>query len=179
MTERLQIRFEYNAIEDRLLLRISGKKNEDSCVEYRLWLTRRFTGIFSKAMDKLIEDELAADINLSPDAVDAMKTFQKEAALSKADFSTSYTADSENCKVFSEQPLLVITLKIKKRSKGVYLFSLLDDENKGVHLTTAMDLVHTLQKMLVDASASAGWNIPLLQTKGENSPKGNTSGYIS
>ncbi len=73
MAERLQINFEYSSIEDRLLLRISEKENQGGGVEYRFWLTRRFVNVFIKATDKLIEDEVAGDIQVSPDAIEAMK----------------------------------------------------------------------------------------------------------
>jgi len=164
MAERLQIKFEFNKVEDRLLLRISEREKHNSCVEYRFWLTRRFVNIFIKAIDKLIGDELATDLQVSPDAIDAMKKFQHEAALSKADFSTLYGADDENCTVFGETPLLVSTLKIKKKSRGKFILSFLSNENKGLHLTASIDLIHSLQKMLFDSVKSAAWNLPLFQT---------------
>ena len=163
MTEKLQIKFEFNTSEDRLLLRISDSKDHASCVEYRFWLTRRFVNIFIKAIDKLIEDELANDMQVSPDAIEAMKKFQHEAALSTADFSTSYAEDNDKCIVFGEKHLLVTTLKIKKKSKGEYVLSLLNNENVGIHLTTNMNLIHSLQKMLFDSANNAAWNQPLFQ----------------
>ena len=179
MAERLQIKFEFNTIEDRLLLRISEREIHDSCVEYRFWLTRRFVNVFIKAIDKLIGDDLATDLQVSPDAIDAMKKFQHEAALSKADFSTSYGADAENCTVFGEKPLLVTTLKIKKKSKGKYVLSLLNNENVGMHLTASMDLIHSLQKMLLDSANNAAWNQPLFQTTEEESKSIEPARYIS
>ncbi len=179
MAERLQIKFEFNTIEDRLLLRISKRENYSSSVEYRFWLTRRFVNIAIKAIDKLIEDELAADMQVSPDAINAMKKFQHEAALSKADFSTSYGADAENCTLFGEKPLLVSTLKTQKKSKGKYVLSLLNNKNVGIHLTASMDLIHSLQKMLLDSANNAAWNLPFFQTTGEESKTIEKTGYIS
>ena len=117
MAERLQINFEYNSIEDRLLLRISEKENQGGGVEYRFWLTRRFVNVFIKATDKFIEDEVAGDIQVSPDAMEAMKKFQQEAALAKADFSTSYDADSENYTLIGEAPSLFQYLRCKRNLK--------------------------------------------------------------
>ena len=179
MTELFQIKFEYNTIEDRLLLRIFEKESNSSCVEYRFWLTRRFVNIFIRAMVRLIEEELTGDVRISPDAIDAMKKFQHEAAISKADFSTSYAADVGNCSFFGEKPLLVVTLRINKKSKGKYILSLLDSENKGVHLAAGMDLVYTLQKMLFDSVNSAEWNKPLLQTGEEVQKTTDPQGYLS
>ena len=160
MVERVQIKFEFNAGEDRLLLRISEKADNTSCVEYRFWLTRRFVKIFIKAIDKLIEDELAKDMQIPPDTMNVMKKFQHEAALSQADFSTTYDADAENCTAFGDKPLLITSLKIKKASKSKYVFSFLNN-NLGVHLTAGMNLVHSLQKMLLDSAHNAEWNKPL------------------
>jgi len=179
VAERLQIKFEVNRTEDRLLLRISAKENPSSCVEYRFWLTRRFVHIFFKAIDKLIEDELAANVQVSPDAIAAMKKFQHEAALSKADFSTTYDANTENCRIFEEEPLLVTTLKIKKKKKGKYVLSILDNKNLGIHLTAGMDLLHSLQKMLFDSVVNAEWNEPLFQAVDEKPNSSKASGYIS
>ena len=176
---RLQIRFEFNAVEDRLLLCISKKERHNACVEYRFWLTRRFVNVFIRAIDKLIRDELAADMQITADAIDAMKKFQHEAALSKADFFTSYGADTENCKVFGGKSFLVAILKIKKKSKGRYVLSLLNNENIGIHLTAGMDLLHSLQKMLLDSAVNAGWNRSLFQATDEEPETSGPAGYIS
>ena len=58
MPGRLQINFEFSSTEDRLMLRVSDK-GTDKCVEYRLWLTRRFVNIFLRAIEKLLEDDLS------------------------------------------------------------------------------------------------------------------------
>ena len=162
MAEKVQIKIEFNRIEDRLLLHISEGKGH-ACTEYKLWLTRRFVGFFIKAVDKLVEDVLASDMQLSPEALEAMKKFQQEAALAKADFSSSYEADAGNSALIGEPPLLVSTLKIKEKAKGMYVFSLLTSENTGVHLTASMDLIHSLRKMLVDSARNAEWVQPVIE----------------
>jgi len=179
MAKRLQIKFEFNAVEDRLLLCISEKKTDNSCTEYRFWLTRRFVSLFMRAIDKLIGDELAADMQIAPETIDAMKKFQHEAALSGADFSTAYGTDAGNCTLFGNKTFLVTTLKIRKKSKGRYVFSLLNNENIGIHLTAGMDLIHSLQKMLLDSAANAAWNLPLVQAAGEESETQKPAGYVS
>ena len=179
MSERFQINFEYIAIEDRLHLRMSEIEIHGGCLEYRFWLTRRFVNVFIRAIDKLIRDELAADMQITADAIDAMKKFQHEAALSKADFFTSYGADTENCKVFGGKSFLVAILKIKKKSKGRYVLSLLNNENIGIHLTAGMDLLHSLQKMLLDSAVNAGWNRSLFQATDEEPETSGPAGYLS
>jgi hypothetical protein len=177
--ELFQIKFEFNTVEDRLLLRIFEKESNRPCVEYRLWLTRRFVNLFISGLDRLIEEELAGDMQISPDVIDAMKKFQHEAAISKADFSTSYAADAEKCDVFTERPLLVVMLKINKKAKGNYILSLLNRENIGIHLAAGMDLIYTLKKMLLDSVGRAAWNKPLFQTKEEKVKTTEPPGYIS
>jgi hypothetical protein len=164
VAEKIQINIEYNTIEDRLLLRVAEQESSGGCNEYRCWLTRRFVYIFIKAIDKLIEDGLAADMQVSPDALEAMKKFQRDAALAKADFTTSYKADSEKCSTIGEEPLLVTTLKIKKKSKDRYTFSFIANENEGINITANVDLIHSLRKMLISSVKNTGWNQPVSRT---------------
>ena len=161
LLDQLQINFEYNNVEDRLLLRVCQKESQGGCVEYRFWLTRLFTDVFIKAIDKLIEDRLAGDIHISPDAIEAMKKFQQEAALAKADFATSYNVDSENCTIVGEDPFLASVLKVQKKSEKIYVFSLLTNENAGMNITVDIDLINTLRNMLHVSANNAGWNKPL------------------
>ncbi len=179
MAGRLQIKFAFNTIEDRLLFCISEKRGHASRVDFRFWLTRRFVHIFMTAIDKVIEDELATDVQVSPDAIDAVKKFQHEAALAKADFSSSYDGDNDNCTALRNKPILVSTLKIKKKSKGKYVFSFLNNKKLGIHLTAGMDLVHSLQKMLLDSVKNAEWNKPLFKAAAEESKLVGSGGYIS
>jgi hypothetical protein len=104
-----------------------------------------------------------------------MRKFQQEAALAKADFTTSHATESENCAQIGKKPLLVSTLKIRKKAKDRYVFSLLTSENAGVHLTANMDLIHSLRKMLVDSARNAEWNQPVNQSFGQEDK---TAGHI-
>ena len=167
MLERIQINMEYNNTEDRLLLRISEKESNGMCSEYRAWFTRRFVSLFIKAIDKLIEDELAGDLQLSTDSLKAMKKFQQEAALEKADFTTSYEADAESCTPTGEEPILVTKLNLKKKSKNKYVLSFLTNENAGINITADIDLIHTIRKMLHASVKNAGWNQPVSQSAEE------------
>jgi hypothetical protein len=161
MANRLQINFEFSSTEDRLMMRIS-EKNADKCVEYRLWLTRRFVNIFLGAIEKLLEADLTADMQVPPESMDAMKKFRQDAALAKADFSTSYDGESTDCTLFGEKPILTTKLKVGKKSKGKYIISLFSEENTGVNLTASIDLVHAIRKTLIDAANRADWGKPLL-----------------
>ncbi len=161
MAERLQVNIEYNASEDRLLMRVAEKESHGECIEYRCWFTRRFVHVFIKSIDKIIEEGLAENMQVSPDALAAMKKFQRDAALAKADFSTSYEPDIEKCTTVGEEPLLVSTLKIKKRSKSNYTLSFITHENVGLNINVNVDFVHTLRKMLVSSLINAGWNQPV------------------
>ena len=159
MPGRLQINIEFKSSEDRLLLRIS-EKEEKGCVEYRLWLTRRFVIIFLRAIDKLLEDDSNSDVRVSPEAMEAMKKFKQEAALAKADFSTSYDGDSADCTLFGDKSFLVTKLKVSRKSKGKYAMGLFAEDNTGINLSVNTDLAHTIKKMLLDAANRAGWTQP-------------------
>jgi hypothetical protein len=156
MMEKVQIKIEYSSIEDRLLLRIAEGKGPD-CVEYRLWLTRRFVGNFILAIDGFIGDLLAGDMYLTPGTLEVMKKFQQEAALAKVNFAASFDGENSCCKLVGEPPLLASTFKIKRKAKDSFAFSFLTDNNAGLHLTAGITVVHALQKMFVDSARKAGW----------------------
>ncbi len=160
MPGRLQINFEFSSTEDRLMLRVSDK-GTDKCVEYRLWLTRRFVKIFLRAIEKLLEDDLSSDMLVSPETMDAMKKFRQDTALAKADFSTSYDGDATDCTLLGEEPLLATKLKVSRKSKGKYIISLVSEANTGVNLTANIDLVHAIRKLLIEAINRANWGQPL------------------
>ena len=179
MLERLQINLEYKTIEDRLLLRISQKESHGGCVEYRFWLTRRFVDVFLKGIDKIIEVGLASDVQISPDALEAMKKFQQEAALTKADFSSSYDADAKNCTLTSQEPLLVKMLKVQKKSKNKYVLSLVTDNNTGINIGADINLIHSLRKLLLSSINNAGWNQPMSRVAEEKVKVSRPSGLDS
>lgn len=168
MADLVQIRFEYKPAEDRLLLCVTRKGGDTAPMESCCWITRRFVRIFVKAIDRLIADELAGDIRLSPDALEQVKQFQQEAALARADISTSSDAMTPGL-TDGMTPLLCSILKITRKSRGKYTLSLLDHKDIGIHLTTGMDLIYTLRKMLLDAAGHAGWHTPLLPSADEES----------
>ena len=161
MLEKLQINLTYNIFEDRLLMRVAEKEMHGEYVEYRFWFTRRFVIVFMKATDKIIEDGLAGNFQVSPDSLDAMKKFQEEAALAKADFATLYDPDKENFTLIGEKPLLVSKINVNKTADNKYVFSFLTNKDEGMNITADSDLIHSLRKMFFDASLNAGWNQPL------------------
>lgn len=162
MPGRLHINFEFKSSEDRLLLKISEKGNK-GCVEYRLWLTRRFVIIFLGAIDRILEDDSASDMQVSPEAQEAMKNFKQEAALAKADFSASFDGDSADCTLFGGKPLLVSKLKVNKKSKGRYAIGLYAKDNTGIKLSANLDLAHILKRLLLDAANGAEWTRPFTE----------------
>lgn len=167
MLEKLQINIEYISIEDRLLLRFYGKDKQGDFAEYRFWLTRRFVSLFIKAIDKLIEDGLVADLQVSPDALEAMRKFQQEAALAKADFSTPYGALAENSTLVGDAPFLASTLKIQKKSKNSYVLSLLTASDEGINFAANLDIIYTFREMLTGSVTKAGWQQALMEGEGE------------
>lgn len=171
MLEKLQINITYDIIEDRLLMRVAKKEMHGEYLEYRLWFTRRFVTVFMKATDKIIEDGLAGDLQVSPDSLDAMKRFQEESALAKADFATGYDPDMENFTLIGEKPHLVSKINVKKPSGNRYVFSFLTNDDEGINITADTDLVYSLRKMFFDVSVNAGWNNPLWSQRDESEVK--------
>lgn len=161
-----QLNLSYNPGEDRLLFRmIAGVDSE--CTEYSIWLTRRFVRLLWEALDRFLEQGLAADMSL-PDGVEAVKQFQQEAALSKADFATPYRGENVMQKPLGEQPILVTKLQIKKQQSGQYTLSLQSDRGVGINLGITEMVVHSLRKIIIETVTKAQWDLPFVQTASGN-----------
>jgi hypothetical protein len=179
MAGRLQINIEYKVVEDRLLLRFAETESHGTCIEYRYWLTRRFVQVFFDATEKFIEGELAGEMQLSPEALVAMKQFQQDEALAKADFSTSYGADVEKCTTVGDVPLLITTLNIKKSSKNNYRLSFITSEKSAINFDADINLIYTLRRMIAAAVQNAKWNQPIPGIDTIKGDEGESPGLVS
>ena len=118
-------------------------------------------------------------MQISPNALEAMKKFQQEAALTKADFSTSYGADAKNCTLISEEPLLVTMLKVQKKSKNKYVLSLVSSKKAGINIGADINLIHSLRKLLLSSIKNAGWNQPMSRVAEEEVQASGPAGLVS
>ncbi len=163
MTGLHQLNITFNPGEDRLLLRLTADDGR-GLSEYRFWLTRRFVIILWQALDQVLDKEVMAaapTAAASQAAHRTMKEFQRESAIESSDFSTPYAEETPKQTPLGENPLLVSKLQVRRQETGQYILVLHDANNQGINLTVNLNIIHSLRKLLSNATVAAQWHQPL------------------
>ncbi len=144
-----QMNVSYSRDEDRLLLRIRSTDNE----EFRLWLTRRYTQLAFRALEKLLQDVAPGTSVAAPQRA-AEVAFDHQHTTSQADFATPYeeTADSYP---LGEDGILGYRITVEQKN-GAYLH-LLPRSGAGVKLPAEPAIMHNLYHLLHKAADGAEW----------------------
>ena len=147
MTEQLhQMNVSYNPQEDRLLLRISSRNGE----EYRLWLTRRYTGMLINILRQEMEKSGGEPVLA---ASDETKNMIKGGAF-KQDY-------EENNATFPLGESGVLAFRINTRLAGddVLQLEMLPETGQGISLNLNRTLLYMLHNLINQGIDQAGWNI--------------------
>lgn len=160
-----QMRVEFDAPEDRLLVSVLSRDG----AELKLWLTRRFVRLLWPNLLKLAAATPEAAAQQSPEAKSSVVRFQHEQALAKTRFSSRYDSDRIVSHPFGEAPLLITQGKIKRTENGKEPNQLSFMAKDGRPVTFSLDnvLLHSLARLIRNASRKAGWELELDVLTGE------------
>jgi hypothetical protein len=151
-----QIKIEFNAEQDRLLMRLaSGDRSE-----VLLWLTRRCVKLLWPLLVKMAESAPAIALQPVPEARQALLDMERERALANADFSSPYKEAGRE-PLLGTEPVLVARLHTERNDRGQNVLALLPLEGQGVNLALNDTLLHGVCKLLQDAVEAAGWDMTL------------------
>lgn len=162
MSMRLErIRIEFDAEQDRLLLRILI----DGGSEVSLWLTRRCVKRLWDALLKMAEWKPEIQLQATDEARKAVLHFEHERALQEVKFSRP----GEDEPVLAEprtqplgpEPLLITRIQARRAPEGRTQLALLPNEGQGAHLSLNDNLLHGLMKLVQSAVSKAEWELPL------------------
>src|SRR5512147_435454 len=151
-----QLKLEFNAEHDRLLLRLST----DSGAEVLLWLTRRCVKRLWPVLLGMAQAKPEIALQPNPEARKALLGFQHEKAISQADFSKPYE-EAPRERPLGTEPLLVSRIQPRRDPQGRHVLGLLPTEGQGVHITLDDGLLHGFVKPLQNAVAKAEWDLDL------------------
>lgn len=151
-----QLKIEFSAEQDRLLLRIST----DDGKEVLLWLTRRCVRRLWPVLLDMARASPAIALQSSAEAKAALLGMRHEQAVSKADFSRPYE-EGERERPLGAEPMLVVRVQAHRDDGGNQVLSLLPMTGTGVHLTLDDGLLHSLCKLLQNAVTKSEWDITL------------------
>ena len=148
MTTQLhQMNISYIPKEDRLLLKISSKSND----EYRLWLTRRYCSLLIKLFKDEI-DKFGGEPTVA--ASDEAKKMYKDGAFEKA------YEEQSNSYPFGRGWCIGISNSIKGDTKeGNIALELSPEDGKGITLNLNKTLIYMFNNILMQGVQQAGWNL--------------------
>jgi hypothetical protein len=147
MTGQLhQMNISYNPREDRLLLRVSSKGGD----EFRLWLTRRYTGMLINVLKQELtkyggEPTLASS--------DETKKMIKAGA-----FQQNYE-DGNARFPLGESGVLGFRINTGLAGEGVMRLELLPEQGQGISLNLDKTLLYMLHNLIAQGIDQAGWHL--------------------
>ena len=157
MTNRLhQLNISHNAKEDRLLLRVSTSAGE----EFRLWLTRRYTGLLMGVINKEMDARGGA-----PAVAGNKETTKmiKDGALEK-----KYEEKQVSDYPLGENGVLAFRINTRTLEDGVLVLELMPEKGKGLTLNMNKSLLYMFHNILTQGITQAKW---ALQTEVSPSSK--------
>jgi hypothetical protein len=150
-----QFNIRYDAEEDRMILRFNTSERE----ELRFFFTRRFVQLLWPVLRKLLRREQAMR-NPSPGpAVDALVDFERERFMAAGNFQTPFQEEAAAYPL-GERPVLLARIQVKRTPEGERL-CLHPSEGPGVELPARPKLIHTLCRLIREASVRADWKLDL------------------
>lgn len=151
-----QLKLEYHAEHDRLLLRVST----DDGKEVLLWLTRRCVKLLWPALLQMAQGSPQISLQPDSDARAAVLEFRHEQAVSKADFKTPYEGAVRE-RPLGPEPILVGRIQWKRDDNAGHVLSLLPLSGQGINLALDENLLHSFCKLVQNAVAASDWDFSL------------------
>jgi hypothetical protein len=152
-----QIRMEFDAEQDRLLLLISTSDG----AEVRAWLTRRYVNLLWPLLLRQAE-ELSPRIagQADQDARKALLGMEHAEATARADFSKPYERVPRSMPL-GEAPILMTRIQTARDPRGLPIITMNPSQGQGVSLTLDKVLLHSVCRLLQTSVAKSDWGLDL------------------
>lgn len=151
-----QMNAQYEPEADRILFRFNTRSGE----VFLFHLTRRFVRVMWPVLADLLKGDVRRRAPEKSHAVNAMLGFEREDALSKADFRQSFETGDATFPL-GESPLLLTRIQVKTAPRGGKIVSLLPAEGPGIELPAHPRFLHTFGKLIGDMVRRAQWDLAL------------------
>ncbi|MGE0484703.1 MAG: hypothetical protein AB7Q81_11235 [Gammaproteobacteria bacterium] len=154
-----QVQITFVPAEDRLLLRVSSGSAE----EFRFWLTRRFVAALRPQLAERLSGQDHIRLQASGDARRELLDFERQHAVSSADFKTPFKEAPRHYPL-GEQPVLLTRFTLRPRDDGSIALTLAPEQGSGIDLALTPALVHSILALLDTALAGAAWQLTAATT---------------
>lgn len=146
-----QINVTYSAREDRLLLKVATLKGD----EYRIWMTRRFTGLLFNVLNKEM-DKHGGIANIGTDE-ETRKLFKAGA------FEKSFEHENTTGYPLGEQGILAYGIKTTVSNEGNLVLEILPEKGAGVTINLNKPHLYMLHNLLSQGVGRAEWQSAISQ----------------
>lgn len=148
MTDQLhQININYIPVEDRLMLRINTQLGD----EYRVWLTRRFTGLLLELLTKEIDKH--GGVPTLASKPETTKLF-KQGAMEKR-----YEEEKISNYPLGESGFLASKINYKTSEQGSLALEILPAEGQGITLNLNKTLLFMFYNLLNQGCTQSAWGL--------------------
>ncbi len=147
MTEQLhQLSLSYSAEEDRLLLLIATEQQD----EYRIWLSRRFTGMLLEVIKQIIDDFGGLqDLGVS----EAVQSMFKSGVFDEPQ------QENTGSLPFGEDGILAYGIKTEQLNHTQYAIELFSKDQKKISFSFDKANIIMLQNLLMQSLLKTDWKI--------------------
>ena len=158
MNDKLhQINVTYHSKEDRLLLRVTTLKGD----EYRIWLTRRFTGLLFRVLDTEMDKH---------GGIASIGTSEQTRQMFKAGaFDKSFEHEKAVNFPLGEQGYLAYGIKSSNAPQGDLTLEILPEKGMGVTMNLNKSMLYMLHNLLSQGLVKAEWHQQITNLQDEAS----------
>ena len=147
-----QINISFDSKEDRLLLRISTTGGD----EFRLWLTRRYTGLLMGVLNKEMDNQGGA-----PSVAGSEETTKM---LNNGALEKKYEPEVADSFPLGEKGVLGFRINTKKLEGAILGLELLPEEGQGITLNLNKSLLYMFHNVLTQGITQADWALKTEQS---------------
>lgn len=159
-----QIQAGYWRDEDRLLLRISYKDENESMLEIRSWMTRHLVKTLWPNILYALEAKVKLDnpnaAHASSEIVNMEHQVETDEMRSSGNFDVPFAPDIDGYP-FGEQPILLVQAHLTVKAKQSTKINFVSARNGSFELSFTRKLLHGFCTVLQDAVKNADWDIEL------------------
>lgn len=154
-----QMNITYSTREDRLMLRVTTQAGD----EYRIWLTRRFTGLLFKVLENEMDKR---------GGIAAIGNKQQTRQMFKAGaFEKQFEEEKSINYPLGEEGFLAFGIKSANKQNGDLMLELLPEEGQGVTINLNASLLYMMHNLVSQSLIKAEWQRQVTDSANQDSLK--------
>lgn len=148
-----QINMTFNPEEDRIVFKLNTVGKE----EFRFYFTRRYVKLLWPILLRMAESEYKIRNPETGHLARAVMPFERENALTAANFKTHYSSDIKSYPL-GEDIILLSGIRVRNEN----ILCLLPSRGKGIEIKMDSRMLHSFMELLRQTARAAQWDLDQL-----------------